>query len=285
MTSTAPRRVIGYDPRSMRRTHLAKDDLDWLPERYRLLRGLIISGVWTGLVGSFAALVWSGAHVVVFGKFFVVLGAAGHYIGDRAAKGLIGMRLGKLASGDVDLARLSNQDDGDLVHVRGRVRASTTLRGVLSDAPCVYRRTRASFGEVQVIDEEAVDFQLVDEAGNAIGIEVDGARLLVHDPKLTDVADPEPLFSFATLPAAARVVDRYRELLGRGKRRALPGFQAAEVLLVAGDLVEAVGYKARKIDPTVLDRMARETPMRATLRSGRDLPVILSRVVSDPEET
>ncbi len=260
----------------MRRAHLAKDDLDWLPERYRLLRGLIISGVWTGIATSFVALLWSGAHVVVFGKFFVVLGAAGHWVGDRAAKGLIGLRLGKLASGQVDLARLSNQDDGDLVHVRGRVRASATVRGVVSDESGVYRRTRVSFGEVQLIDEEAVDFQLVDEQGNAIGIEVEGARLLVQDPKLATLADPERLFPLATTPAAQRVVQRYEQLLGRGKRRASPGFQAAEVFLKPGDLVEAVGYKSRKIDPSIVERMARETPMRATLRAGKDLPVILS---------
>ena len=268
----------------MHRTHLAKDDLDWLPERYRIMRGLIISGVWTSIAGSFLAMMWSGAHVIVFGKLFVVLGAAGHWVGDRAAKGLIGMRLGKLASGHFDLARLSNQEDGDLVHVRGRVRASRTIPGVVAEEAGVYRRTRVAFGEVQVVDEEAVDFQLVDEEGNAIGIEVDGARLLVHDRKLRGVPDPERLFPMATPPAAQRVVLRYQQLLGRGRRRALPAFQAAEVMLCAGDLVEAVGYKSRKIDPTVVDRLARETPMRATLRGGKDLPVILS-VVRAPDET
>ena len=267
----------------MRRTHLAKDDLDWLPERYRLLRGLIISGVWTGIATSFFALIWSGAHVIVFGKIFVVLGAAGHWVGDRAAKGLIGLRLGKLASGDVDLARLSNQEDGELVHVRGRVRASAMVQGLVAPASGVYRRTRAAFGEVQVIDEEAVDFQLVDEQGNAIGIEVEGARLLVHDRKLAAVEDPERLFPLATTPTAQRVVQRYQALVGRGKRRALPAFQASEVMLRPGDVVEAVGYKSRKVDPTVVDRMTRETPMRATLRAGKDLPLILSLVTRADE--
>jgi len=49
-------------------------------------------------------------------------------------------------------------------------------------------------------------------------------------------------------------------------------------MLRPGDVVEAVGYKSRKVDPTVLDRLARETPMRATLRAGKELPVILSVV-------
>jgi hypothetical protein len=84
---------------------------------------------------------------------------------------------------------------------------------------------------VQIIDEEAVDFHLVDDEGSAIGIEVDGARLLVQDPKLVEIKDPERLFPLATDPAAANVVNRYHYLVGAGKRRALPGFQAAEVIL------------------------------------------------------
>jgi len=273
------------------RNHLAKDDLDWLPERYRLLRGAIIGTVWSAIGGSFVALVYSGAHVVVFGKLFIVLGAAGYWVGDRAAKGLIGARMGKLARGQVDLARLSNEEDGELVHVRGKVRAEGTVESVVSQLRAegalagmlthdrgVYRRTRVSFGEVQVIDEEAVDFQLVDDQGNAIAIEVGAARLLVHDPKLVSVGKPQPLFPLAEPEAARRVVQRYQQLVERGRRRALPVIQAAEVMLRPGDEIEAVGYKSRKVDPTVVDRLARETPMRATLRGGKDLPVILSLV-------
>ena len=87
--------------------------------------------------------------------------------------------------------------------------------------------------------------------------------------------------SLATLPSAQAVVRRYQALLGRGKRRALPAFQAAETMLTAGVLIDAVGYKSRKVDPTVTDRMARETPMRATLRGGKDLPLILSVVKTE----
>jgi hypothetical protein len=266
----------------VRRNHLAKDDLDWLPERYRLLRGAVVASVWSAIGGSLVALMVSGAHVVVFGKLFVVLGAAGYWVGDRAAKGLIGARLGKLARGQVDLARLSNQEDGELLHVRGTVRAERTIPGMLAYQGAasngVYRRTRVSFGEVQVIDEEAVDFQLVDKEGNAIAIETDNARLLVHDPKLASWSQPDKLFPLAQPEAAARVVMRYDQALSRGRRRGLPAIQAGEIMLRPGDVVEAVGYKSRKVDPTVAERLARETPMRATLRGGKDLPVILSLV-------
>ena len=257
----------------MHRNHLAKDDLDWLPERYRLLRGAIVGSVWSAIGGSLLFAFWSGAHVIFFGKFFVVLGYAGYWLGDRASKSLIAARMGKLASGQVDLARLSNEEDGELVHVRGRVRADKTIPGVLSADTGVYRRTRVAFGDVHIVDEEAVDFQLIDAEGHAIAIEVEGARLLAHDPKLVPVQRNERIRSLAQTEAARRaLVDQ------RKRRYTEVPIKAAETLLHPGDEVEVVGYKSRKVDPTVQDRLFRETPMRATLRAGKDLPVILSRV-------
>lgn len=260
----------------MRRNHLAKDDLDWLPPRYRLLRGLLVSGVWTALGGGIVYLGLHGGALVLFGKLFVVLGAAGYWVGDRASKRLVASRLGKLARGEVDLARLSNQEDGELVHVRGRVRATNRVSSVVSAEEGVYRRTRVVFDDVQVIDEEAVDFQLVDEEGNAIGIEVENARLLVQDEKPEPASDIERFFPMAQDPASLHAVNRYRARKEMGQRFHL-AVAAAEVMLSPGDLVEAVGYKSRRVDPTLVDRLARETPMRATLRGGKDLPLILSR--------
>jgi len=265
----------------MHRNHLAKDDLDWLPERYRLLRGLIVSGVWTGILGGAGALLWSGATFILFTKLFVVLGAAGYWAGDRVAKRLVSARIGKLARGEVDLARLSTAEDGELVHVRGIVRAVGTVPSLLGPTPGVYRRIRAAFNDVIVIDEQAVDFQLVDQEGHAIGIEVEGARWLVDDPELQSTPRPETLFPLAQQEDARRIAERYQALLDRERVRHLPSVRASEVMLRPGDRVEAVGYKSRRVDPSVVDRLARETPMRATLRSGKDLPLILSRI--DPE--
>jgi len=258
----------------MRRLHAAKDDLDWLPERYRLLRGAVVGSVWATLGGAFAATVWfTAGHGVIYvaGKGVLAIGAGGYWLGDRVSKGIVSRRLAKLASGDVDLSRLSNSTDGDLVHVRGVVRASKTVASRLGGSPGVYRRTRAVFGEQAAIEEEAVDFQLVDAEGHAIGVEVDRARWLVHDGKLQKVtlADVESLLE---LPAV-------QKLVAPGKmRRKTPPIRATEVMLRPGDEVEVVGYKSRKVDPTVVDRLARETPMRATLRSGKELPVVILRV-------
>ena len=266
----------------MQRTHLAKDDLDWLPPRYRFLRNVIVGGIWSTLGAGFIALITSGTPVVLFGKMFVVAGGAGYWLGDWASKSLVKVRLGRLARGKVDLARLSNEDDGELVHVRGRVRATGTVAGIVSSEPGVYRRTRVSFDDIEVIAEEAVDFQLIDGEGHAIGIEVEGARLLVHDPKLGTSLFPERLFALAGPEAARRVVLRYEHMVARNKHRSLPKIRAGEVMLKPGDEVEAVGYKSRKVDPSVGERLSRETPMRATLCGGKELPLILSLVAGRP---
>ena len=47
-----------------------------------------------------------------------------------------------------------------------------------------------------------------------------------------------------------------------------------------GDEVEVVGVKTRSIDPTVEMRLMRDTPERATLRSGKELPLIVSPVAA-----
>ena len=104
-----------------------------------------------------------------------------------------------------------------------------------------------------------------------------GARLLVIDPKLESAPDSEALRGLAGPPEAKAVVEAWSRS-HRGWLRAEPMLAAAEILLRPGDEVEAVGYKSRKVDASVVDRLARETPMRATLRAGKELPVILSFV-------
>ncbi|HEX6838267.1 MAG TPA: dihydroxy-acid dehydratase, partial [Polyangia bacterium] len=47
-------------------------------------------------------------------------------------------------------------------------------------------------------------------------------------------------------------------------------------ILRDGDVVEIVGYKSRTVDPTVATRLERDTPFRATLKGGRNLPLIIA---------
>jgi hypothetical protein len=75
------------------------------------------------------------------------------------------------------------------------------------------------------------------------------------------------------LPAGtSRVANQRRERAAVGKPT-MP-VKAAEVLFRDGDEVEVVGYKARRVDPTAAT-LSRETPMRASLRSGRQPLLIL----------
>jgi hypothetical protein len=58
-------------------------------------------------------------------------------------------------------------------------------------------------------------------------------------------------------------------------KRAQP-LRAGEVVLREGELVEVVGYKTRVVDETISDRLERDTPLRATLRGGKELPLLIS---------
>src|SRR3954468_18287783 len=106
------------------RTHFVKDDLDWMPGSFKAIRWAVAGGVWTGLFGAAVALAaFSHAHVIFFGKGLTALALGGVWAGDRAAKGVLRKRLARLAHGDVDLNRLKHEPDGELVHVKGKVRA------------------------------------------------------------------------------------------------------------------------------------------------------------------
>jgi hypothetical protein len=259
----------------MRRLHAAKNDLDWLPKNYRLLRGAVVGGVWATIGGGVAAMMFFGPHVYYFaGKALLGIGAGGYWVGDRVSKGIVKGRLTKLASGQVDLARLSNSEDGELVHVRGTVRATSKVASMLGSAGGVYRRVRASFGDLVMIDEEAVDFELVDAEGHAIIVETERARWLVHDRKLQTVSLHE-LGPFFVHDNVARVIESPKKF---GFSMRPTTYRASEVMLHDGDEVEVVGYKSRRVDQSIVERLARETPMRATLRGGKELPVMISRV-------
>lgn len=259
----------------MRRLHAAKDDLDWLPKNYRLLRNVIVGSVWATIGGGLAAGMMFGAHVFVFGKVFVMIGAGGYWLGDRVSKSVVSSRLAKLASGQVDLARLSNSDDGDLVHVRGTVRATSKVEAMLGGVAGVYRRVRASIGERVLIEEQAVDFELVDAEGNAIVVEADRARWLVND-RILETVSLDQLQAFYDDAKVDKMISNPRRRFGFSSRSNT--YKATEAMLCHGDEVEVVGYKSRKVDQRMANRMERETPMRATLRGGKELPVMISRV-------
>jgi hypothetical protein len=153
------------------------------------------------------------------------------------------------------------------------VRARGTVEAFLDHAPAVFRRMVFHLdARSPVIHEAAVDFELVDGRGEAIAVEVEGARLLVQPPRARMEYAAE---QFLALPLPSALSRPFGAVTIRRLNKA-KGVRAAEVLLRDGDEVEVVGYKARRIDPTVASRLERDTPMRATLRSGRLLPLLIS---------
>ncbi len=254
----------------MQRTHLFKHDLDWLPPPYRAIRWIVAGGLWTGLIGGVIGLtVISHVQFIVFGKGIAVLAAGGYVAGDRAARGVLRGRLRKLASGAVDLSRLPAEADGELVHVTGKVRALGGRE--------VYRRVVFSFdGATRVVHETASDFWLVGD-GEPVLVEVADARLLADGAQQSLPSEDGRVRDLETMPlppAVQRTLQHRATRRGKGKK--LGKVRVGEFVLRDGDAVEIVGYKSRTVDPTVATRLERETPFRATLKGGRNLPLLIA---------
>src|SRR5260370_21420417 len=179
----ASRRIA---PPTLERTHYLKNDLDWLPPSFQVVRWTVAGSRWTGLAARVAgATSFTRAHFYLLGKSLAILAAGGYYAGDRAARAALRARLKRLAHGSVDLSRLRAEADGELVHVRGRVRAREHLLGLLEPEPAVYRRVVISMGRARLVHEAAVDFFLVDESGQPALCEVANSRLVAPEPRRT----------------------------------------------------------------------------------------------------
>jgi hypothetical protein len=266
------------------RTVRAKEDLDWLPPSFKAVRWLVAAGIWTGLAGLFGVLIAIAKGAFVFyGKGLVLLFAGGYYAGDRAARAVLRRRLGALAHGDIAPEKLAKEPDGELVHVRGRVKVlEETIEGVLiPEERCVLRRVVFSLGGDCWVHEAGVDFHLVGENGEIVLVVVDGARVIAPEPERRKLEGE----------LALAVQDLTREKSQRGRRvdggglvlrtqYAGAAVTAGEVRIRPGDVVEIVAYKSRSVDPTVVSRLERETPMRVTLRGGKELPLLVSPVAS-----
>ena len=240
----------------MERTIPAREDLDWLPPSFKALRWTVAGATWTALFGAIVTIIFFArtGFIWIWWKPLAALFAGGWYTGDRASRALLRRRMRGLARGTVDLSRLRSEADGELVHVKGRVRAGEQVRALISGESCVMQRVVFTLDRDRWVHESARDFWLVGDDGRAALIAVDGARLIAAEPRLRP-QDATPFRALTGVSAGA--------------------VTAGEVLLHDGDLVEIVGYKTQSVDPTVA-ALPRETPMRATLRGGRLLPLLIS---------
>src|SRR4051794_35364490 len=114
------------------RTHLLSDDLKWLPRWLKALRWTVAGTVWTALSGAaVAVMAFRHEEAIFLGPGLTAIALGGAYAGDKVARDVLRRRLARLARGDVDLKRLKNQPDGELVHVKGRVKLRERVAGKL----------------------------------------------------------------------------------------------------------------------------------------------------------
>jgi hypothetical protein len=264
------------------RTHRARHDLDWLPPSFKVIRWSVAGTLWgamAGLLGSMFFIAKPGFFI--YGKGIAVLFAGGYYAGDRAAKAVLRGRLAKLAHGRLDLTRLASASDGELVHVRGRVKAEKTIPGVLTGEPCVYRRVIFSLGGERWVHEAAEDFRLVDGSGENAMVQVGDAHLIAAEPKRAKLEGEQAsaVIDLTLDPQfRGRPTDPILRVTHKGPGRNRGQITGGELVIRDGDEVELVGYKTRSVDVTVQERLARETPLRATLRSGKELPLLVAPI-------
>lgn len=265
------------------RTHDLARDLTWLGgglRHLRLLRYLFAGGAITGLV-ALAVVLGMTAQLGSLVYAFMLLGGATGYAGDRLARRLVRRRLDRLARGLAEVRALSREDEGTTVRVRGRVRATTTVPSLLSPGERgVFCRAVLFFRGQRAVHERACDFALVGEDGEHIHVLVDGARLLVPDPPAR-AQPPELLDVIAALPlenGPAGYCLYMQRRRAKGKSYRAPS--AGELLLRDGDEVWVLGEKTQVLDATV-HHLERQTPLRATLRGGRDLPLLIAPVTPD----
>jgi hypothetical protein len=251
---------------AVERTHRLKEDLDWLPASVRRTRKVVTGTVWGALsAGIFTVFAISPAVVAVLWKG-IAAGAAGAAVaGERIGQTMLRRKLRKIASGEIELASLEERKEGELVVVEGIIEAEATIKGVLTDAQGVYRRMIFDPKGAKYVYEAAVDFALVDDAGNRILIEAGGARWMTPMREL--VTYPRARFEQPDTPAAVTALLRAKSQI-----------EAIEDVLAAGTRVQVVGYKTASADVTGRVVDYRLPPQRATLRSGPALPLVITAV-------
>lgn len=251
--------------RAVDRVHLLKEDLEWAPTTILRLNKLVVAGLVIGATVpallEFGPMVWFVPGVVA---------PVAMRIGNRSARALVRRRLSRYARGEVDLSSLRNEIDGEVLQVTGTVEASDTLPGLLEPSPAVYRRLSVSMGRLQLVHEAAVDFSLTDDRGQRVRVLAADSRLLCPTGKRYLIEGE----------AHERVLDEIRrsdvDRLMRERGVFGTEIMGDEYLVRPGDRVAVVGYKTRIVDRDVADRLARDEPFRAALRSGKQLPLLIA---------
>jgi hypothetical protein len=239
-------------------------DRDWLPAGVRRRSSLVRGALWTGASATIVGAVAAVPATLLLWKGFLIGGAGLALAGDRAARAVLQHEVARMTRGEIELASLSARAEGELVVVRGTIMTDEPLRGVLVETEGVYRRLIMKSRGTGV-HEAATDFALVDDAGHHILVQAAGARWIV--PERERVTYPAARFVGPHVPREVRALANDRLEV-----------EAFEQVLPVGARVQVIGYKTASADATgdVVDY--RTPPQRATLRSGPDLPVVITAI-------
>jgi hypothetical protein len=186
---------------------------------------------------------------------------------------------------NADLDRL---DEGTPVRVRGRVRAATTLTGVLDpERRGVWRAIflhEAVLRQRLLFVEHGWDFDVRDDSGVTVRVQVARARLL-----LELVADMPWTLDFTHLRAdrsgqIERLVQAVPEAV-RGKRPFDPAhLRVWEFLLANGDEVDVLGFATHVIGPGAA-ALPREAPRQPAITGTERHPLVIVPDMSRNRET
>lgn len=266
---------------ALSRTFLEKRELDWVPKELRRIRWLAApTGVASvaAAAGGLLALMPVVEALALLASMGLYLGAGGigiGYLADRRIlRPIVRGRVRRLAGGELDLRKIKASKDGELVHVRGRVKPGELVSSVLEPGKAgVYRRVRQNVDGTCVLHEDARDFWLVDDTGEQIRIEVAESRFVGS----TDLPwrDVDRATYLALLDRVSADLVPPSKVIRQSRTRMI---HVGEALVPDGALVDLIGWKTRVPDFTIEERMARETPMRSTLRGGGSLPLLVSLV-------
>jgi hypothetical protein len=158
--------------------------------------------------------------------------------------------------------------DGQPVAVHGKVCARAVLTPPLHGDGAIHHRVDLELTWARtmlrkfdhLVYEAACDFDLIDERGDIVRIEVARGALMLAKPPAKDDPTWAPIERLRELGGPAQAIDHMKTL-------ELARSAAAHTRLRAGDQATVYGWKGTIVDPTVSERLDRETPTRPVLRS------------------
>jgi hypothetical protein len=164
-----------------------------------------------------------------------------------------------------DFAALARQPDGTLVSVVGWIRAREQLPEAVAGEPCV-GLALACHQKYPGVLETLNDFELIDESGQSVLVQVTGARMLgASNVNLTDDKARRLLIASLDLPVGAVAT----------------GWDA--FVLRDGDPVMAVGFKQTMLDPSQSN--LRSPPARTSLGSVPPRPLLIFPIAAERRPT